>query len=184
MPRSPSPRTCPPRSSARSHRPPGGQASGPRSGRSTCGTCGADLLAAAPSAGRARRCGSGAASAARRPLLHRAVLGYASDYTLLESVLRRHGVTWATPGLKAASLDHAMWWHRPVRVDEWLLYVQASPSAQWCTRPRDWAYLQPGRAPGRLGRAGGDAARPAGSARSGRSLSTNFRRTCGVAHGC
>ncbi|GAA4358649.1 acyl-CoA thioesterase [Angustibacter luteus] len=63
------------------------------------------------------------------PLLHRAVLGYASDYTLLESVLRRHGGTWATPGLKAASLDHAMWWHRPVRVDEWLLYVQASPSA-------------------------------------------------------
>jgi acyl-CoA thioesterase-2 len=62
-------------------------------------------------------------------LLHRAVLGYASDYTLLESVLRRHGVTWATSGLKAASLDHAMWWHRPVRVDEWLLYVQASPSA-------------------------------------------------------
>jgi acyl-CoA thioesterase-2 len=63
------------------------------------------------------------------PLLHRAVLGYASDYTLLESVLRRHGVTWASRGLKAASLDHAMWWHRPVRVDEWLLYVQASPSA-------------------------------------------------------
>ncbi len=63
------------------------------------------------------------------PLLHRAVLGYASDYTLLESVLRRHGVAWADPGLKAASLDHAMWWHRPVRADEWLLYTQASPSA-------------------------------------------------------
>jgi acyl-CoA thioesterase II len=62
-------------------------------------------------------------------LLHRAVLGYASDYTLLESVLRRHGRVWATPGLKAASLDHAMWWHRPVRADEWLLYVQSSPSA-------------------------------------------------------
>jgi len=63
------------------------------------------------------------------PLLHRAVLGYASDYTLLESVLRRHGATWAMPGLKAASLDHAMWWHRPARADEWLLYAQASPSA-------------------------------------------------------
>jgi len=62
-------------------------------------------------------------------LLHRAVLGYASDYTLLESVLRRHGLVWVTPGLKMASLDHAMWWHRPVRADEWLLYVQASPSA-------------------------------------------------------
>ncbi|GAB2674615.1 acyl-CoA thioesterase [Thalassiella azotivora] len=62
-------------------------------------------------------------------LLHRAVLGYASDYTLLESVLRRHGKVWAQPGLKAASLDHAMWWHRPARADEWLLYVQGSPSA-------------------------------------------------------
>ena len=63
------------------------------------------------------------------PLLHRAVLAYASDYTLLEPVLRRHGAAWAMPGLKVASLDHAMWWHRPARADEWLLYAQASPSA-------------------------------------------------------
>jgi acyl-CoA thioesterase-2 len=63
------------------------------------------------------------------PALHRAALAYASDYTIMESVMRRHGVAWATPGLKAASLDHAMWWHRPARVDEWLLYVQESPSA-------------------------------------------------------
>lgn len=63
-------------------------------------------------------------------LLHRAVLGYASDYTVLESVLRRHGIPWVAPGLKMASLDHAMWWHRPARADEWLLYTQASPSAQ------------------------------------------------------
>ena len=63
------------------------------------------------------------------PLLHRAVLAYASDYTLLESVLRRHRMAWAAPGFKAASLDHAMWWHRPARADEWLLYVQSSPSA-------------------------------------------------------
>ena len=41
----------------------------------------------------------------------------------------RPGVAWATPGLKVASLDHAMWWHRDARVDEWLLYVQESPSA-------------------------------------------------------
>lgn len=61
--------------------------------------------------------------------IHRAVLAYASDYALLESVLRRHGLAWATPGLKAASLDHAMWWHRPFRADEWLLCVQDSPSA-------------------------------------------------------
>ncbi len=64
------------------------------------------------------------------PALHRAVLAYVSDYTILEPILRRHGLPWATPGLKAASLDHAMWWHRPARADEWLLYVQESPSAQ------------------------------------------------------
>ena len=63
------------------------------------------------------------------PGLHRAALAYASDYTIMESVMRRHGIAWATPGLKAASLDHAMWWHRPARVDEWLLYVQESPTA-------------------------------------------------------
>ena len=61
--------------------------------------------------------------------LHRAVLAYASDHTMLEPVMRRHGVAWATPGLRAASLDHAMWWHRPVRADEWLLFDQSSPSA-------------------------------------------------------
>ncbi len=62
--------------------------------------------------------------------LHRALLAYACDHVMLEPVLRRHGASWATPGLSAASLDHAMWWHRDVRVDEWLLYVQAAPSAQ------------------------------------------------------
>ncbi|MEO6825857.1 MAG: acyl-CoA thioesterase II [Microbacteriaceae bacterium] len=61
--------------------------------------------------------------------LHRAALAYASDYSILESVFRRHGIAWSTPGLKAASLDHAMWWHRFGRVDRWLLYVQESPSA-------------------------------------------------------
>ncbi|GAA5230112.1 acyl-CoA thioesterase [Arthrobacter cryoconiti] len=61
--------------------------------------------------------------------LHRAALAYASDYTLLEPVLRRHGISWATPGMSVASLDHAMWWHRPLRVDDWLLYVSESPSA-------------------------------------------------------
>lgn len=62
--------------------------------------------------------------------LHRAALAYASDYTILEPILRRHGQTWATPGLKMASLDHAMWWHRFARVDDWLLYMQESPTAQ------------------------------------------------------
>lgn len=61
--------------------------------------------------------------------VHRAALAYASDYTILEPAMRRHGVPWATPGLKIASLDHAMWWHRFARVDDWLLYAQESPSA-------------------------------------------------------
>ncbi|MCU1482861.1 MAG: Acyl-CoA thioesterase [Subtercola sp.] len=64
------------------------------------------------------------------PILHRAAMAYASDYALLEPVFRRHGLAWMTPGLKSASLDHAMWWHRPGRADEWILYVQESPSAQ------------------------------------------------------
>lgn len=63
------------------------------------------------------------------PKQHRAALAYASDYSILEPILRAHGVAWATPGLKVASLDHAMWWHRDARVDEWLLYTQESPSA-------------------------------------------------------
>ncbi|WP_028049145.1 acyl-CoA thioesterase II [Cellulomonas sp. URHD0024] len=63
-------------------------------------------------------------------LLHRALLAYASDQVLLEPILRRTGHSWVTRGLSIASLDHAMWWHRDVRVDDWLLYVQSSPSAQ------------------------------------------------------
>lgn len=59
-----------------------------------------------------------------------AALAYASDYTLLEPILRQHGVAWAKRDLSVASLDHSMWFHRPVAVDEWLLYVQESPSAQ------------------------------------------------------
>ena len=64
------------------------------------------------------------------PGLHRAALAYVSDYTILEPIMRAHGVSWVTPGLKAASLDHAMWWHRFGRVDEWMLYVQESPNAR------------------------------------------------------
>lgn len=64
------------------------------------------------------------------PALHRAAILYASDYTLLEPILRRHGLYWAKPGMKLASLDHAMWWHREARADEWLLYIQDSPSTQ------------------------------------------------------
>lgn len=63
-------------------------------------------------------------------LTQRALMAYACDQLMLEPVLRRHGHSWVSPGLSMASLDHAMWWHRPARVDEWLLYVQSSPSAQ------------------------------------------------------
>jgi acyl-CoA thioesterase-2 len=63
-------------------------------------------------------------------VLHNAALAYASDYSLLEPIYRRHGLVWSHPGLMAASLDHAMWFHRPARVDEWLLYVQDSPNAR------------------------------------------------------
>ena len=67
---------------------------------------------------------------ARADVLHAALTAFACDQIILEPILRRHGIGWLTSGLKVASLDHAMWWHRPVRADEWLLYVQASPSAQ------------------------------------------------------
>jgi acyl-CoA thioesterase-2 len=62
-------------------------------------------------------------------LLHTAMLAYSSDYNLLGSVIRRHGLDWADSRMKTASLDHAMWFHRPARADEWLLYTQESPSA-------------------------------------------------------
>ena len=64
------------------------------------------------------------------PLLHAAVLTFASDYTLLEGVLRRHGMGWLDPRLRVASLDHPMWFHREARLDDWLLYAEDSPSAQ------------------------------------------------------
>ncbi|WP_246136385.1 acyl-CoA thioesterase [Leekyejoonella antrihumi] len=63
------------------------------------------------------------------PLLHAAVLAYSSDYSLLESILRRHGLVWGDRRLRPASLDHAMWFHRPGRIDDWVLYEQESPSA-------------------------------------------------------
>ena len=63
-------------------------------------------------------------------MLHRAAIAYASDYSILEPIMRGHGLTWSTPGLRAASLDHGVWWHRDARADEWLLYVQDSPVAR------------------------------------------------------
>ena len=64
------------------------------------------------------------------PLLHACVLAYASDFSLLSTALRPHGLSWLTPGLAVASIDHGLWFHRPFRVDDWLLYAMDSPTAQ------------------------------------------------------
>ena len=63
------------------------------------------------------------------PALHAYLLAYASDYSFLTTALLPHGATWYTPGLQSASIDHVMWFHQPVRVDEWLLYDVDSPAA-------------------------------------------------------
>lgn len=62
--------------------------------------------------------------------LHACVLTYASDMTLLDTTVRPHGLVWAPDRkLMMASLDHCMWFHRPFRMDEWLLYAQSTPSS-------------------------------------------------------
>lgn len=61
---------------------------------------------------------------------HRALLAYAADQFMLEPILRAHGLCWMTPGLSVASLDHAVWWHRPVDTGKWILADLISPSAQ------------------------------------------------------
>jgi acyl-CoA thioesterase-2 len=63
------------------------------------------------------------------PALHQCALAYASDFTLLDTALIAHGKLLFDPDIQLASLDHALWFHRPFRADEWLLYVQDSPSA-------------------------------------------------------
>jgi len=63
------------------------------------------------------------------PLLHVCLMTYASDLTLLDTVLLRHGRGWTDGQTSGASLDHAMWFHRPFRADRWLLYAQETPIA-------------------------------------------------------
>lgn len=80
------------------------------------------------------------------PGTNRAVLALATDFTLLESVVQRHDLTFATPGLSVASLDHSVWWHAAASLDDWVLYVQESP---WSGGERGLAtgsvYAQDGR---------------------------------------
>lgn len=61
--------------------------------------------------------------------MHQVILAYASDMNLLSTAMRPHGVAWQTPGLQSASLDHAMWFHKPSNFNDWHLYSQDSPSA-------------------------------------------------------
>jgi len=63
------------------------------------------------------------------PLIHQAILAYASDFGLASTAGMPHGFTFFKPGIKIASLDHSIWFHRPVMLDDWMLYVKDSPSA-------------------------------------------------------
>jgi acyl-CoA thioesterase-2 len=63
------------------------------------------------------------------PVLQRCLLAYVSDYHLLETATRPHGLSHQVGDVTLASIDHAMWFHRPLRVDEWLLYALVSPSS-------------------------------------------------------
>ncbi len=63
------------------------------------------------------------------PVVHAAVVVFASDLTLFDSILQRHGIPRGEPSVAGASLDHCMWFHRPLRADRWLLYEHRSPVA-------------------------------------------------------
>ena len=64
------------------------------------------------------------------PAMHRALLAYASDFNLIGTATLPHGISYYSQNVQVASLDHALWFHRPFRVDEWLLYSFDSPTAQ------------------------------------------------------
>ncbi len=64
------------------------------------------------------------------PMLHRCIIAYASDFNLLSTALLPHGQSWFSPDMVIASIDHALWFHRDARADEWLLYTMDSPTSQ------------------------------------------------------
>ena len=88
-----------------------------------------DMLTAAPRPPQRSVWFRAAARLPDDPALHRYLLAYASDHGFIATALLPHGVTWLTPGMHVASIDHVMWFHAPFRVDEWLLYVMDSPAA-------------------------------------------------------
>lgn len=69
------------------------------------------------------------ATLADDPVLHQVLIAYVSDYSLIDTALVGHGRAINDPSLQVASLDHALWFHRPGRADQWMLYSQDSPSA-------------------------------------------------------
>ena len=80
------------------------------------------------------------------PAIHQCVLAYASDMTLLDAALISHGRSVFSEDIMAASLDHALWFHRPFRADEWLLYAQDSPNlASSCGLSRGLIFAADGR---------------------------------------
>ncbi len=105
------------------------------------------------------------------PALHRYLLAYASDSHFIGTAMQPHAVSWVVPGLQVASLDHAMWFHRPFRIDDWLLHVIESPSAsgarglvrgRWYTRDGRLVVsdVQEGLMRDRRGQAGATTRRP------------------------
>ena len=89
----------------------------------------ADPLAPAPREGGSAVWMRAVAPLPDDPMVHRALLAYASDHGLLRAALVPHGLSFLAGDVRAASLDHAMWFHRDFRFDDWLLYVIDSPSA-------------------------------------------------------
>jgi acyl-CoA thioesterase-2 len=89
-----------------------------------------DLLHPQPHRGLKRLWFRGAGRIPDNQALHQAVVTYASDMGLLDNCIQHHGHTWLDPNLMIASLDHALWFHRPLRADDWLLYSMKSPNAE------------------------------------------------------
>ena len=63
------------------------------------------------------------------PVMNQVILAYATDMSFMSTGMRPHGMNWRTPGLQTASLDHAIWFHRPSSFNDWHLFAQTSPSA-------------------------------------------------------